>query len=132
MLRRLRRSDDDGFGIVEIIVSLAILGVLAAALAPMFAASLALTTRNAVLAYSNQLADARLEELRGGATCTTGAGAPYTRTDSRGIVHTVTTTVDASTCVSNGLMKVTVRVANSSAMFDTQPVTTAATTIWVH
>lgn len=123
---------DEGFGVVEIIVSLALLGILAAALAPMFASSLALTTKNALLAYSNQLANQRLEDVRASATCATGPGSPYTRTDGRGIVHTVTTTVDASTCTTDGLLKVTVTVANTSSLFAAQPVVTAATTVWVH
>lgn len=132
MGRYPKTSREDGFGVVEIIVALALLGLLAAALAPMFASSLALTTKNAVLAYSNQLANERLEDLRASATCATGAGAPYSRTDGRGVVHTVTTTVDASTCTSNSLLKVSVRVATDSSLFASQPVTTATTTIWVH
>ncbi len=132
MGRYPEKPRDEGFGIVEIIVALALLGLLAAALAPMFASSLALTTKNAVLAYSNQLANERLEDLRASATCATGAGAPYSRTDGRGVVHTVTTTVDATTCTSNNLLKVSVQIATNSSLFSSQPVVTANTTIWVH
>ncbi|HEY0188568.1 MAG TPA: prepilin-type N-terminal cleavage/methylation domain-containing protein [Cellulomonas sp.] len=128
----MQGEKDDGFGLIEIIVSMALLGLLAAALAPLFASSLALTAKSAVLAHANQLANSRIEELRASATCATAAGAPVTSTDSRGVGHTVTTTIDASTCATDGLLQVEVDVDTTSALFDSEPIVSVSTTIWVH
>lgn len=67
---RAGRGDDAGFGLTEIMVSLMLLGLLALAFAPLMVNALSASARNQALNAATQLANEKIEELRGAArTC---------------------------------------------------------------
>jgi type II secretory pathway pseudopilin PulG len=60
-----RRSDsEDGFGIVEIVVSMFLLGILAIAFLPLLIQSLRISATNATLATATQLVNRDLDRFR--------------------------------------------------------------------
>lgn len=59
-----KRGDDDGFGLVEIIVSMFLLALLAAAFLPVLVQALTTSVRNATIATGSQIVAQQLDELR--------------------------------------------------------------------
>ncbi|HYQ75542.1 type II secretion system protein [Cellulomonas sp.] len=137
-----RRDADAGVGIIEILVAMAIFGIVMAAALPLLFASTVQAARAAQLATASQIANQQLERARSAATsCTqlkahlassaaTAEGAVH---DSRGIDFEVTETAASSiTCPDvDGLVPYTVTVrANTNA--SARPVTATVTSrIWV-
>ncbi|MFD1714764.1 hypothetical protein ACFSBZ_09805 [Amnibacterium flavum] len=56
--------DEDGIGMIEIVVSMFVLGLLALAFLPLLANSLSLTSRNTTLAAATQVVERQLAEAR--------------------------------------------------------------------
>lgn len=89
--RPSRDDDDAGFGLVEIIVSMFLLALLAAAFLPVLVQALTTSVRNATIATGSQIVAQQLDELRTlDITCTAvstfdDATVPAT-TDERGTV----------------------------------------------
>lgn len=62
--RRTTASDDAGFGLIEIMVSMFLLALLAAAFLPILVTALTTSVRNSTLATATRLVAGQLEELR--------------------------------------------------------------------
>lgn len=89
---------ENGFGLIEIVVSMFLLGLLAIAFLPLLVTSMQTTVRNATIATATQLVDQQMEQARslgaaGGATCSALAAMPSETTDDRGIRYQPTRTV---------------------------------------
>ena len=124
-------TDDDGFGLVEILVSMFLLALIAIAFLPVLVSGLQQSARNATLATATQLVHARMELARNAdpecAAVTSLAGATTT-TDPRGVTITVTTTAASCPATYPG----TVRVSASAVRGDTgAEVARAATLVFV-
>ncbi len=146
LLERARTAAPDerdaGVGIVEILVAMAIFGLVMVAAVPLLLSSSVQTARAAQLATASQIANQQLERARGAATSCDqlrahlGASSETAESqvhDSRGITYNVTETAPtAIACpAASGLVEYTVTVradTNASA----RPVTSTVTTqIWV-
>lgn len=131
-----RDGSDRGFGLVEVIVSLALLGILFASAAPLMVGALRLTSTSVVQATASELANAQLERARAAATsCADYKNflavpiSPATTTDARGITYTVTQTAASSiTCPSAALLDYEVAVSTSTP--GTQPKVRITTQFW--
>ena len=62
--RELLAGHDSGFGLIEIIVSMFLLALLAAAFLPVLVTALTTSVRNSTIATANQLVGQQLDELR--------------------------------------------------------------------
>lgn len=63
-------GQDDGFGIIEIIVSMFLLALLAVAMLPLLMKSMTVASRNSTIASANQIVGQQLEQLRAsGSSC---------------------------------------------------------------
>ena len=135
-LTAIRRRGESGFGMVEIVVALFMLGVLSVAFLPLLIQGLQLSADNATRATATQILSARLETARvQSVKCTdvrTALNGTQTATvqDPRGISFQVTTTVPAcpTTAASYpGTIKVTVVVRRLDDL--TAPPLASATTL---
>jgi type II secretory pathway pseudopilin PulG len=112
-----RLRSDNGFGLVEIVISMFLLAALAIAFVPILVQGLKQSAANTTLATATQLVNERMQLAQGaGTTCSVVAGLGVTEdfTDPRGVVIRVTTTVD--TCpVGAG----TVEVSATAVRLDT-------------
>ena len=97
---RVPSGDDRGFGIIEIIVSMFILGLLAAAFLPILIQGLKLSASNATMATATQLANDQIELARSATKCSE-LGLPTTVTtttivDPRNVPLSIVRTVGSS------------------------------------
>lgn len=92
---RTFRSDtrDLGFSLIEIMVAMMLLAVLALAVLPTLVTGLRTAATNATLATSTGLVNQQLEDARSRTTCGALAAPPFSATDTRGAVLTVTRSV---------------------------------------
>ena len=87
---------DEGFGIVEVLVSMLILAILSMALLPVLIMGLQQSAKNSTLAAATQLVNDRIRAAQAlGPVCTSVATAAgiQTLTDPRGVQLTATTVV---------------------------------------
>lgn len=117
---------DEGFGLIEIIISMMLLAVLATALIPILAQGLQQAASNATLASATQLANDELERLRTWTACGDLVADNFTTTDARGVVLTIATTVGA--CSASAENPDSVPVTVSVTRGDTGVVVTNTTT----
>ena len=87
------RNSDPGFSLVEILVAMMLLAVLALAVLPTLVAGLRTASTNTTLATSTGLVNQQLEDARSRSTCGALAAPPFSATDTRGAVLTVTRSV---------------------------------------
>lgn len=134
-LARLAENDEDGFGLVEIVVSMFMLAILAIAFLPLLIQGYKQTAASTTMATATQLVQQQMESTRTSNTCT-GIGSVVlvptttstTVTDPRGVSLTATKTVAA--CPITTLVLVgTVKVTSSVKRNDTNAVITSATTL---
>ncbi|TFC13975.1 prepilin-type N-terminal cleavage/methylation domain-containing protein [Cryobacterium algoritolerans] len=92
---RTFRSDtrDLGFSLIEIMVAMMLLAVLALAVLPTLVTGLRTAATNTTLATSTGLVNQQLEDARSRTTCGALAAPPFSATDTRGAVLTVTRSV---------------------------------------
>lgn len=126
-------SDDSGFGLIEIVVSLMLFALLAIMMLPTLVNSLHSTTRNTSLATATQLVDQQLELARGTAdTCAaleTFESTPVASvSDERGVTYTAVRTVNCPASAYPGTVKVTVSVTASGSA---NPLAQASTLVYV-
>ena len=122
-------AEERGFGIIEIIVAMFLLGLLAVSTLPIIVQGLRLSATNSTLASATQLANQQIEQVRAQQSC--GAIVASTNTvATSGPSLTVSRTVGA-TCPASGYpitIPVTVQVSRS----DTGAVlVTASTRVFV-
>jgi type II secretory pathway pseudopilin PulG len=135
----VRQNDESGFGLVEIIVALFMLGVLSVAFLPLLIQGLQLSADNATRATATQILHDRLEAARvQSVKCTevrTALNGVQTATvqDPRGIQFQVTTTMPAcpTTAASYpGTIKVTIDVRRLDDLA-APPLASATTLVFV-
>lgn len=139
-LRRIARRDD-GLGLVEIMVSIVILGFVMVAMLSLLVSAINTVAKNNTRATATELATQRLEDARvvsltgdcGNVIATVGVS--KTTADGRGVPLTVTATV--GNCTQTGdphddpkLARVTVTVTTTQPGF-TNPVATVASDVYV-
>ena len=144
-VRRLVARDEEGFGLVEVVVSLFILALLSISFLPMLITALKASVTNASVATANQLVNSQLELVRAISTDTrtcamvrttlSDASTLFTATDGNGRVLStnrqlvVSSATDSNGCPTAVPGVVTVRV------WITKPGTTvpvAETTTYVY
>ncbi len=90
-------TDDDGFGLIEAVVSMLVLAALAVAFLPLLITGLKQSSTNATTAFATQLVAERMSLAQVAGTCTAlqsvGLSSPRNATDPRGSVVDVETTV---------------------------------------
>jgi len=140
----LRRSPDDGIGLIEIIVSMLLLALIAAAFLPVLATTVVQSARNVTTTSATQLVNDQLERARGVvSTCAAATSflsdAPFNVVDletgttvkgmlpvrdSRKVEVQVTKQIGACPSAYPGTLRVTVKVIRT----DTRESVTEATT----
>jgi len=137
-VRTVKGRPDEGVGIVEVLIAMAIFGLIMASTAPLFLSAVKSQAKSANVASASQIANQQLERARSAATscaalkshlATSSAGAE--RTDSRGLHFAVSETNPSTiTCPApGGLIDYQVVV---TAQVPGKPVTsTLKTQIWV-
>lgn len=127
---RSAASADEGFGLIEIVVSMFMLALLAIAFAPLLIQSLRVSAENSTVATATQLVNDRMQIAQAnGPSCSAVASLVGTSTvvDNRNVSIEVTTTV-AECPAGVG----TVRVAAVAVRTDTdQTIAQAATLVYV-
>ncbi len=125
-----RLRSDNGFGLIEIIVSMFMIAALAIAFIPLLVQGLKQSSANTTLATATQLVNERMQLAQGaGTTCSvvTALGVTEDFTDPRGVVIRVTTTV--GTCPAG---PGTVDVSATAVRLDTtQQIAEAETLVFV-
>lgn len=131
-------QDDEGFGLIEIVVSMFMLALLSLSMLPLLVTSVQQSARNVTLASANQLVQQQLEKARGATTCgALGAAVNASTTtsassvDSRGVPLQLTEIVAACTITPNtpqGTVNVTVRVIRTDT---DQTLSRASTLVYV-
>jgi Tfp pilus assembly protein PilV len=126
---------ESGFGVVEIVVSMFLLGLIAIAFLPLLVQSLRVSVSNSTLATATQLVTQQMEELRSlGTSCATldnYANTPFpTVTAAGNHVLTITIALDcpAASAAYPTTVPATVSVTEKP---DLVPIATAATLILV-
>jgi type II secretory pathway pseudopilin PulG len=89
-MRALTR-DDEGFSLIEIVVSLFLLAALAICFLPILIQGLKQTANNATIATATQLANTELDAARSQTSCASITSGTTNTTDSRGVALAVTT-----------------------------------------
>lgn len=131
------QHSEDGFGLVEVMISMVIFGVIAAASIPLFITSIQVSARNSSIAHATQMVHEGLEVARAAAqtgdcnVIATRLAALPDSTDPRGIPFDVQGSMancDAS--LATNLATVTVTVTTTADGFGS-PVATATTQVFV-
>lgn len=117
---------DEGFGLVEILVSMMLLAILAVALVPILIQGLQQAASNATLATATQLANNELERARSWKTCSALDPGSLTITDAREVDLSLTTTVGSCAPIPENPVSVPVHV--TVTRLDTGVVVTSTTT----
>lgn len=118
------RTADAGFGMIEVIVSLFILGLIAVAVVPILVQGLRLSIANAVVATATQLANQQVEQVRGTALCSAVTGATAT-TSAQHVPLKASRTVGSCPSTYPGTVSVSVAVTRT----DTNAVVASASTL---
>ncbi len=123
IIRRARSGDESGFGLIEIVVAMFILGILAVAFLPMLIQGIKQSAINATRSSANQHASQQIELARAQTTCSglasyAAAAAPtLVITDPRGIKLQATRTVGP--CLSTAAFPTTVAITTTVTRVDT-------------
>lgn len=118
---------DEGFGLIEIVISMMLLAILATALVPVLVQGLQQAVSNATLASATQLANEKIEQARSWKTCADAVGSNTSVTESHGVVLTVATTVGA--CAPSAENPVSVPVTVVVTRGDTGVIVTTTKTL---
>ena len=122
-----------GFGVVEVVVSMLLLGLIAVAFLPLLIKSLQVSVANATTATASQLVSGHMEQARAaGDTCsaiTAYAGSTLPQVvDSRGVRYQTTRTIEPDPCPATvAAYPTTIRVIVSVAVVGS-PVSPATAT----
>ena len=119
---------DEGFGVIEIIVSMFLLGLIAIALVPILIQGLRLSVSNTTLAAATQLANRQIEQVRGVTACS-GVAAATTTSTVQGIVLQASRTIGTTCPSTTTSYPLTVKVSVTVARTDTHAVLSSANTL---
>lgn len=122
MVSMKNRLDDDGFGLVEIVVSMFILAVIAIAFLPLLIQGIKVAADNRTLATATQLIHDQIEQARAMGTCDSLAsfGASVSQpnanfTLTRGVEHFTDSSLDPCAIVYPGVVKLTLSVTEAGS-----------------
>ena len=118
---------DEGFGLIEIVISMMLLAILATALIPVLVQGLQQAVSNATLASATQLANEKIEQARSWKTCTDVAASNTSVTEAHGVVLTIDTTVGS--CAPSAENPVSVPVTVVVTRGDTGVIVTTTRTL---
>ncbi len=131
------QQSEDGFGLVEVLISMVIFGFIAAASIPLFITSIQVSARNSSIAHATQMVNEGIEVARAAAQtgdCTvisTRLAALADGTDPRGIPFDVQGSMtNCNPASATNLATVTVTVTTTADGFGS-PVATATTQVFV-
>jgi prepilin-type N-terminal cleavage/methylation domain-containing protein len=122
------RAGDRGFGLIEVLVSMFLLGVIAVAIIPVLVQGLRLSATNAGLAAATQLANQQIEQVRGATSCAAITPATVTAT-TQGIPLRAARTVGTTCPSASSGYPTTVKVSVSVTRTDTSAVLASASTL---
>ena len=127
------QPDEEGFGIVEILVSMFLLALLAIAFLPLLITSLTTGVRNTTIATATQLVEqelelARNEEKTCSAATTFGAAVTPISTDARGVSYKPTRLVDPCSTLLTAY-PTTVKITVTVSMIGSSVAPISATTL---
>ncbi|KFF58463.1 hypothetical protein JF66_18375 [Cryobacterium sp. MLB-32] len=123
------RRGDAGFGLIEIAVSMFLLGLLAVAFLPFLVQGVKQSSANGTLATATQLVNRETENARAQTTCTGLTAATSTVLDARGVTLRVTRTVGGTCPTPASSYPMTVPVAVTVVRTDTGAQVAAAKTL---
>ncbi len=126
---RVTSGNDRGFGIIEIVISMFLLALLAAALLPLLVQGLQQSAANATLATATQLANDQIELARAESTCAGLSSSNQTVTDARGVSLLVARTVGPCTVPADAENPSKVAVSVTVKRGDTGTVLATANTL---
>jgi len=89
---------DEGFGILEIVVSMFLIGLLALAFLPLMVHGITQSAANRTLATATQLLNTGLENVRAKTTCAGITSANSSVLDTSGVTFLVTRSVSGGAC----------------------------------
>jgi type II secretory pathway pseudopilin PulG len=122
------RGHDSGFGVIEIIVSMFLLGIIAVALIPILVQGLRLSVSNTTLAAATQLANRQIEQVRGISACSEVVAATTTST-VQGVVLQARRTIGTTCPSSTTSYPITVKVSVNVTRTDTNAMLASANTL---
>lgn len=124
---RVVSGDDRGFGVIEIVISMFLLGLLATAFLPLLVQGLKQSASNATIATATQLASSQIELARSATKCTELTATSTTVVDSRNVSLLVARTIGPCAPVAENPVSVPVSVTVTRA--DTGNVLAKANTL---
>ena len=127
--RATPRATEAGFGLIEIAVSMFLLGLLAVALLPFLVQGVTQSAANGTLAAATQLVNKEVENARAQTTCTALAAATFSVVDPRGVTLQVARTVGGACPTSASSYPITVPMAVTVVRTDTGAVLASAKTL---
>lgn len=123
------KSADAGFGLIEIAVSMFLLGLLAVAFLPFLVQGVTQSAANRTLAAATQLLNKELENARAQTACTDLTAATFSVLDPRGVTLQVARTVGGACPAPASSYPITVPVAVTVSRTDTGAVLSSAKTL---
>lgn len=132
------QHEESGFGLLEVVISMFLLGLLAIAFLPLMITSMKTTVRNSTVATATQLVNQQMEQARSaGDTCTalTAYGNPSPALtaipDSRGNSYQPVRTVEACPALATAYPRTARVTVSVSVVGSTTPALTATTLIYL-
>ena len=127
--RETPRATEAGFGLIEIAVSMFLLGLLAVSLLPFLVQGVTQSAANGTLAAATQLLNKEMENARAQTTCTALTAATFSVVDPRGVTLQVARTVGGACPASASSYPITVPMAVTVVRTDTGVVLASAKTL---
>ncbi|WP_104083829.1 hypothetical protein [Cryobacterium sp. Y11] len=127
--REIPRATEAGFGLIEIAVSMFLLGLLAVALLPFLVQGVTQSAANGMLATATQLVNKEMENARAQTTCTGLTAATFSVADPRGVTLRVARTVDGACPTPASSYPITVPIAVTVVRADTGAMLSSAKTL---
>lgn len=126
---RTAKPADEGFGLIEIAVSMFLLGLIAVALLPFLVQGMSQAAANGTLATATQLVNKELENARAQTTCTALTAATYSVIDPSGVTLQVSRTVGGACPLAATSYPITVPTSVTVVRTDTGAVVSSSTTL---